>query len=304
MKRILIALVLILGSIATYAQTSEMYERRYNLITQQLGPAGLGVETILNAWEKADSTNLNMLLGRFRYFLAKGQSTEVVTKHEKKYLGMEPLLKLKDSLDRDVYYYQETSYDDEMFGKSMEPMDKAISLYPDRLDLRVLKANAYMSYEKGSPDLTLAYLKALADDGASRKADWDFEGEMKDKEFFKEAMQEYCYSFFVLATPSARNAFLELSQHLCKLFPDKVDYLNNIGSYYLVSENYKSALKTYSKVLKKYPEDLTAIQNCVLASRMMRDAKLEVKYLQMMVKYAPEKDALAAKSRIEALSKK
>jgi hypothetical protein len=37
---------------------------------------------------------------------------------------------------------------------------------------------------------------------------------------------------------------------------------------------------------------------------MMRDIKLEVKYLQMMVKYAPEKDALAAKSRIEALSKK
>ena len=92
MKRILIALVSILGSIATYAQTSEMYERRYNLITQQLGPAGLGVETILNAWEKADSTNLNMLLGRFRYFLAKGQSTEVVTKHEKKYLGMEGLI--------------------------------------------------------------------------------------------------------------------------------------------------------------------------------------------------------------------
>lgn len=304
MKRILIALVLILGSIASYAQTSEMYERRYNLITQQLGPAGLGVETILNAWEKTDSTNLNMLLGRFRYFLAKGQSTEVVKKYERKYLGMEPLLKLKDSLDRDVYYYQETSYDDELFGKSMEHMDKAILLYPDRLDLRVLKANVYMAYEKGSPDLTVAYLKALADEAAARKTDWDFEGEMKDKEFFKEAMQEYCYSLFVLATPAARNAFMELSQHLYKLFPDKVDYLNNIGSYYLVTENYKSALKIYSKVLKKYPNDLTAIQNCVVASRMMRDTKLEVKYLQMMVKYAPEKEALVAKARIEALSKK
>ena len=134
-------------------------------------------------------------------------------------------------------------------------------------------------------------------------AHWDFEGEMKDKEFFKEAMQEYCYSIFVLATPSARQAFFELSQHLCKLFPDRVDFLNNVGSYYLVTENYKSALKTYSKVLKKYPDDLTAIQNCVLAARRLKDTKLEIKYLQMMVKYAPEKDALAAKARIDALNR-
>lgn len=303
MKKILLGLILILGSIASHAQTSEMYERRYNLVTQQLGPAGLGVETILNAWEKVDSTNLNMLLGRFRYFLAQGQSTEIVTKYEKKYLGMDPILKLKDSLNRDVFYFQEISYDDELFGKSMKPMDKAISLYPDRLDLRVLKANVYMAYEKGSPDMTLAFLKALATEGAARKTDWDFEGEMKDKEFFKEAMQEYCYSFFVLATPSARQAFFELSQHLCKLFPDRVDFLNNVGSYYLVTENYKSALKTYSKVLKKYPDDLTAIQNCVLAARRLKDAKLEIKYLQMMVKYAPEKDALAAKARIDALNR-
>lgn len=304
MKRILLGLFLVLGCVTAHAQTSEMFERRYNLIANQLGPAGLGVETVLNAWEKIDSTNLNMLLGRFKYFLAKGQSTEVVSKYEKKYLGMDPILKLKDSLNRDVFYYQETSYDDEFLGKAMQQMDKAISLYPDRLDLRVLKLNVYMDYEKGSPDLTLAYLKALADEGAARKTDWDFDGEMKDKEFFKEAMQEYCYALFVLATPVARTAFFELSQHLSKLFPDKVDFLNNVGSYYLVTENYKSALKIYSKVLKKYPDELTAIQNCVLASRRMKDTKLEIKYLQMMVKYAPEKEALTAKARLDALNRK
>ena len=304
MKRIFVGLILVLGSVLASAQTSEMYERRYNLVTGQLGPAGLGVETILNAWEKVDSTNLNMILGRFRYYLAKGQSTEIVTKHEKKYLGMDPLLKLKDSLSRDVYYYQEISYDDELFGQAVKQVDKAISLYPNRLDLRTLKANTYLIYEKGSPELTLAYLKSLASEGASRKVEWDYENEKQDKEFFKDAMQQYCYSLFVLGTPSARVAFYDLSLHLNKLFPDKVDYLNNVGSYYLVSENYKSALKTYSKVLKKWPEDLTAIQNCVVASRMMKDPKLEVKYLQMMVKFAPEKEALTAKARIDVLNKK
>ena len=302
MKRIIVSLILVLGSMLTYAQTSEMMERRYNLVVQQLGPAGMGVETILNAWEKVDSSSLNMLLGRFRYYITKGQTIEVVTKSEKKYLGMDPILKLKDSLDRDVYYFQEVFYDDELFGQAMKPLDKAISLNPDRLDLRMLKANAYLTYEKGSPELTSSYLKALASEGAARKSDWEFDGETGNKEFFTTAMQEYCYSLYILGTPQAREAFYDLSQHLYKLFPDEIDFLNNVGSYYVVTEDFKAALKVYSKVLKKYPDNLVAIQNCVTAARMMKDYKLEVKYLQMMVKYAPETEALKAKLRIDALN--
>lgn len=294
-----------LMSVLSYAQsTSDIYERRYQLITGQVGPAGLGVETVLNAWEKADSTDVNMLLGRFRYYLAKGQTTNVVARHEKRYLGLEPILSLKDSLGREVYYFQEVSYDDELFGLAVKPLDKAISLYPDRLDLRAHKANIYITYEKGSPDMALDYLITLADEGASRKTDWEFEGEKQDVEFFKGAMQEYCYNFFAIGTSSSRKAFLELSLHLSKLFPGETDFLNNIGSYHLVSEDYKNALKVYSKVLKKHPDDLTAIQNCVLAARLMKDPKLEIKYLQMLVDYGPEKDAQVAKARIAGLSRK
>ena len=306
MRKVFVVLFLTMMSVLSYAQntTAQMMERRYNLIVNQVGPAGLGVETVLNAWEKADSTDINMLFGRFRYYLAKAESTSIVTKFEKKYLGMNPILQLKDSLDRTVYYYQEISYDDELFGQAMKQIDKAIQLYPDRLDLRTTKANMYMSYEKGSPDMALSYLKALADEGAKRSKDWNYEGEMQNKEFFVAAMQEYCYSFFAFGTPSSKDAFLNLSQHLNKLFPDQVDFINNIGSYYLVSEDYKTALKYYSKVLKVKPDDSTAIQNSVLAARKMANKKLEIKYLQMIMKYSSDIDALSAKARIEALNRK
>jgi hypothetical protein len=36
----------------------------------------------------------------------------------------------------------------------------------------------------------------------------------------------------------------------------------------------------------------------------MKNPKLEIKYLQMMAEYAPEKDAIAAKARIAGLSRK
>jgi tetratricopeptide (TPR) repeat protein len=103
---------------------------------------------------------------------------------------------------------------------------------------------------------------------------------------------------------SNKEAFMKLSTKLNKLFPSNNDFLNNIGSYYLVNSDFKSALKIFSKVLKKQPDNLTAIQNSVLASRFMKDSKSEIKYLQMMVKYAPQREALLAKSRMEALTKK
>ena len=49
MKRILTAVFALLAYITVFAQTdSERYAQRYDLLVSKLGPAGLGVETILN----------------------------------------------------------------------------------------------------------------------------------------------------------------------------------------------------------------------------------------------------------------
>jgi tetratricopeptide (TPR) repeat protein len=216
---------------------------------------------------------------------------------------MEPLLTLKDSTDTDMYYYQENFYDDELYGQAMKVVDKAIGLYPEKLDFRFLKANAYIAYEKESPDMAMNYLRSLVAEASRRSADWIYEGSKVGKDFVQEAMQEYCFSFYSIGSLRSRDAFLNLSLLLSETFPDNLQYVNNIGSYYLVKEDYKTALKHYAKVLKKDPKDYTAIKNSALSARKMKNAKLEMKYLQMLVKYGPEGDALAAKARLEALNK-
>ena len=287
------------------AQTpSEKYEQRYNMLSAQFGPAGVGVETVLDNWEKVDSTNAKLLLARFDFLFTKAQSVKVVMKDSKKYLGMEPILTFKDSLQRNVYCYQEVFYDDELYGKAIQAIDKAITVWPNRLDFRFAKANALISYEKESPDMALNYLKSLLAEAAVKKSDWDYADTTVGKPFIEDAMQEYCYSFYSIGSPATYEAFLALSQKLVSVYPDYLDFANNIGSYHMIAkEDYKAAIKQYAKVLKKDPSNYTAIKNSILASRKMGNVKSEKKYLQMLVEHGPENEKLVAQGRLSHLSK-
>lgn len=302
MKRAMLAAIAAMISVMSFAQ-SDKYEQRYNLLVSKLGPAGVGVETVLNTWEQADSSDSKMLLGKFNYYFTKSQSSQVVTKPTKKYLGMEPVLTLKDSTGTDVFYYQEIMYDDELYGMAIKAADKAIGFHPEKLDFRFMKANAYIAYEKESPDMAIAYLLALADESISRKV-WLYNEEPADAKFFSEAMLEYCFSFYSIGTPAAMNAFLALSERMNRIDPKNPAFINNIGSYHLVARNdYKTALKYYNKVLKDYPDDYTAIKNCVLLARRQNNVKLEKKYLQKLAVHGSDAEKLSAKARLEQLGK-
>ena len=288
MKRLgyLLIFIALLGNVAFMSAQTTDYEQRYDRLVAKVGHAGIGVENLLTKWEQQDSTNKKMLVAKFNYYFSKSHTGEVVKKEQKKYLGMDPLLSLKDSSGNTIYYYQEQFYDDEIYSKALNTVEKAIRFYPDELDYRFLKANALVAYEKESPDMALAYLLDLADIDKQRKRPWNYEGQKVSEAFAAEALQEYCHTFYTVGSPSSMGAFLALSERLYELHPDMTCFLSNVATYYLVfKEDPKKALKYYNKVLKKVKDDEVALRNALVAARKLENAKLEAKYRKQLVKY-------------------
>ena len=309
MKKLLTLLSALALSLSLLAQTvsQEDYVRRYNNLIARVGASGVGVETLLDKWAADYPDDTAMLLARFSFWFDKSRDTKVIQLSQDRYLGRDPLLPMTDSLGRKANWFEDPVFEDESFGAALEALDRAIALSPQRLDYRLLKADALTAYEKGSPDMALSSLKDLADEHYRRHPAWTHEAVDKvDDEVFKAFIQDYCFAFFRLGTDSSAEAFRALSEHMLTYSKDDPLFLDNLGSYYLVSRKEpKKALKYYNQVLKKHPDDETAIRNCILLARSQKDVKLEKKYLPMMAKYAAsETDRASAAARLEALSRK
>ena len=306
MKRILFAIVALLAALSLAAQTKPTqkdYSDRYNLLVSRLGAAGVGVETLLQKWERDYPEDLEMLLGKFSYYYSKSRTSTLEVRDGNRYLGNTPSLTLKDSLGKNVNYFEIPTFDDDLFGKATQAVDKAIELNQHRLDLRVLKISALLDYEKDSPDMALASLKSLIDYDGHSHPTWEYPGLVSDKDLFPAVMQDCCFAFYRIATPSSYEAFKEVSEKMLSYYPDALQYMTNIGSYYLVGKkDSKTALKYYNKVLKKRPDDYATIKNCVLLARSEKNVKLEKKYLPMLIKVTPdETEKASAQARLSSL---
>lgn len=294
----------LLSGAALFAQTpASEHAARYERQVRNVGAAGVGVETILDRWEAEWPDDPAMHEGRSKFWLAKSLTTNVVPKNQQKFLGAAPVLVLKDSLGRDVNYFEENNFVDSLFALSQKAVDKAIALAPAELAYRVDKITALMLYEKDSPDLATSELLKLISYNSSAHPSWTYYGMAVDESTFISTIQEYCFNFFKYATPGSYEAFKTVSEAMLKNYPSELSFMNNLGSYWLVyKRNSGKALKWYNKVLKKDPHDYNAANNCVILSRKDKNVKLEKKYLPYLIEASDsETEKAACRARLEAL---
>lgn len=259
------------------------YLRRYNNLSERVGPAGVGVETLLGKWEAAWPEDPQQYLARFQFCFARCRSSHVEQLSADRYLGQAPLIPYTDSLGVKRNYFEVFDYDDDLFAQANTAIGQAITLKPWRLDWRMARIDALMAYEKDRPEMTLQELKALADKQYKEHPVWEYEGmESISEEQFRAFMQDYCVALFRMGSETSAQAFKLFSEYLLGYCKDEPLYVNNLGSYHLVRKEFKKARKYYEQVLKKHPDDLTALQNMVLLARASKDKKLEQKYQPLL----------------------
>lgn len=303
MKRIITILALaLLPLVASAQETREDYLRRYNNLQERVGPAGLGVETLLNKWEAAYPEDPQQMVARFSFCFTRSRTSQVVELDRDRYLGQPPLIPMTDSLGKKHNYFEVYEYDDDLFAEANAAIGKAIGVKPWRLDYRFLRIDALIAYEKEKPEMALQELCALADKNYKEKPVWEFEGlDGVSQEQFKAFMQDYCVALFRIGSDASALAFKTFSEHMLTYCKEDPLFVDNLGSYYLVRKEYKKAQQYFDKVLKKHPGDMTALKNCLLLARTTKDKKLEKKYLQLMAKNGEtEQDRASAQARLEA----
>lgn len=308
MHKILTTIVLFATAFSALAQSqpnSKTFSDRYDKLVKVVGPAGVGIETVLQNWEKVDSADVKMLKATQLYYFTKSRSSEIRQLDAVKYLGADPVVTLKDSLGNDVRYFEVSVFDDELFGKSLRAIEKAIAFYPQNLDLRFNKTAALLDFEKESPDMTLASLIELVDLNEKGVYKWTYEGfDNPDRQFVRDAIQEYCFSFYTIGSDASLEAFRKLSEHMLKYDSKSTVCINNIGSYYQKKGDVKAALKYYGKSLKLDPDNYPAIKNCSVIAIRNNDSRLMKKYLPMLMRCGSENEKKMAATRLELLNKK
>lgn len=284
-KSILLAAALLLLQLQASAQlTSEDYQRRFNSLVARVGYEGVGFETLLDAWEQDLPEDSNLWQARFLWCFNRARTVSYIQLDADRYLGNDPVLPYTDSLGRKANFFEDVTYDPDLFAVAEQAVVKAIQLQPDDLTLRFAKISALMEYERESPDMAVAELGSLLDYTFLTKPAWTYTGEPVDREAFLGLYQQYLATLFRLRTPVAAEAFRSLSERVLKYSPGNPLFMDNLGSYYLVfKEDSSTALKYYNKVLKKHPDDLTAIQNSLLIARRKGDSKMVKKYSTLLV---------------------
>lgn len=274
MKRLTAILAALALTLAAAAQTtSEEYLAKYNRLVARLGYSGVGIETHLDKWEADWPEDGRMLEARCNYCLSKGSARKVVAKDQAKFLGAKPLLSLPDSTGHEVNYFEEVFYDDILFGQAVSYIDRAIELYPDDLLYRYDKIICLLAYEKESPDMALQELLGLVE-MEKKHTSWKVGGEPAEEGDFEGLVSSYCVKLYETGSPDGYEAFYKLSTQLNKLYPKASNYLDNIGSYWLVGRgNDRKAAGFYKKALKLNPDDAVAKQNLRLIERRKEQQK-------------------------------
>lgn len=293
----LLALILILLTSHSFSQDYKSdfgkYFQEKDIIKQH--------ETLLK-WEQARPNDAELFTSYFNYYFQKSKR-EILSLTKKEPEG-EALI-LKDSINQTEGYLGSTiNYGDTDLKNAFAKIDKGISLYPDRLDMRFGKIYALGKVEDWA-NFTSEIIKAV-NYSATNQNNWTWTNNIKKddgKKFFLASLQSYQVQIYDTENDNLLPNMREIALTILKYYPESVESLSNLSVTYFLWGEFDKGLDALFKAEKINPKDSIVLSNIANGYKQTGNKAKAIEYYEKTIQFGDEEIKTFARNQITELKK-
>ena len=259
-------------------------------------------KALIEEWEQAEPESPDVYAAWYNYYI-KLATVEAVVLTQDAPKDNQEAYQLTDSAGHVAgYMYGTTSFNDSILEIGFQKVDKAIKLFPDRLDLPFGKITILFRqqlYPEAMQELRHVLNRSKKN---GNKWLWTLNQPLDDAEdFFKDCMQDY---FSQLFNAGQDDYASQLVDWMLQLYPSEIIFRSDKASLLAVSEHYSEALSIYLSIYKDAPDDLIVASNIAHIYYLLGDKKSSLKYYSKLVECGDSETEAIAKQRIKEINGK
>ncbi len=295
----------LLTSIAVLLLSINCFGQNYWTKFQELSAKNdtTGQIKLLNEWETKNPNDAELYVSYYNYYVQKSKKEEIHIEQQQK---GEHSFQLNDSTGKVAGYMNDmVGYDNKNLLKGFEYIDKGISKFPNRLDMRFGKI--YMLGEKENWRTFSDEIIKTIDYSNTNKNMWLWsENKPKPdaKNFMLGTVQAYILQLYNTNNDDLLENMKQISESVLKYYPDNVECLSDLSIVFMIRKEYDKALIPLLKAEKLSPTDFIVLNNIAEAYKRKGDKGNAIAYYEKVLKYGDTPAKEQANKIIGDLNKK
>lgn len=282
---------------------AQNYQEKFaQLIGKQEDTTAL--RNLLEKWEKEKPNDAELYTSYFNYFFQKSR-VEIMNLTADPNVNDSNSMQLTDSLGQVKGYIGSKVIFEEFYQKkAFEYIDKGISLFPKRLDMRFGKIHV-LRLTKNWDVFTTEILKTI-DYSHEIQNKWTWTNNLdaeNPKQLFFRSIQNYIMTLYNTEDDDLLNNMREISERIVKYYPEDVPSHSNIAITYMLTGKYDKAINILKKAEKLAPSDTVILNNIAHTYVLKKDKENAILYYEKLIKHGTEEQQKYAKGKIDDLKK-
>jgi len=257
---------------------------------------------LLQKWEKANSNDPELYVCYFNYHVNQGRK-EVISLEQGE--TDEESLQLTDSAGNAAgYMVSRIVYDKDHLDKAIQYIDKGITQFPERLDMRFGKS--YLLADAGDYENVVKQITTTLAHSKKNGNKWTWsEGKPLDypQEFMMSSIQGYVNKIYNTGDDNLLVYMKQIAEAVLKEYPDSVENLSNVSIVYMIQQQPEKALAPLLKAEKLSPADTVVLGNIAQCYKLMGNKTAATNYYNLVIKHGDNESREFAKGQLEQLNK-